>query len=95
MLLDAATSLNNRADDIVQAMKDEIGATEAWARFNVMLASNMLIEAASLTTQIKGEIIPSNRPGSMAMARIPNNRLPMPMFRMDSDVPEVEPVESK
>jgi acyl-CoA reductase-like NAD-dependent aldehyde dehydrogenase len=32
MLLDAATSLNNRADDIVQAMKDEIGATEAWAR---------------------------------------------------------------
>ncbi len=68
MLMDAATSLNNRADDIVQAMKDEIGATEAWARFNVMLASNMLIEAASLTTQIKGEIIPSNRPGSMAMA---------------------------
>ncbi|VVT14621.1 Salicylaldehyde dehydrogenase (Modular protein) [Hoeflea sp. EC-HK425] len=68
MLTDAATSLNNRADDIVQAMKDEIGATEAWARFNVMLASNMLIEAASLTTQIKGEIIPSNRPGSMAMA---------------------------
>jgi acyl-CoA reductase-like NAD-dependent aldehyde dehydrogenase len=68
MLLDAAASLNNRADDIVQAMKDEIGATEAWARFNVMLASNMLIEAASLTTQIKGEIIPSNRPGSMAMA---------------------------
>jgi acyl-CoA reductase-like NAD-dependent aldehyde dehydrogenase/ABC-type branched-subunit amino acid transport system ATPase component len=68
MLMDAATSLNNRADDIVQAMKDEIDATEAWARFNVMLASNMLIEAASLTTQIKGEIIPSNRPGSMAMA---------------------------
>ncbi|WP_394691834.1 aldehyde dehydrogenase [Hoeflea sp.] len=68
MLLDAATSLNNRADDIVQAMKDEIGATEAWARFNVMLASNMLIEAASLTTQIKGEIVPSNRPGSTAMA---------------------------
>lgn len=68
MLLDAATSLNNRADDIVLAMKEEIGATEGWARFNVMLASNMLIEAASLTTQIKGEIIPSNRPGSMAMA---------------------------
>ena len=68
MLLDAASSLNNRADDIVLAMKEEIGATEGWARFNVMLASNMLIEAASLTTQIKGEIIPSNRPGSMAMA---------------------------
>lgn len=68
MLLDAAASLNSRADDIVKAMGEEIGATEGWARFNVMLASNMLIEAASLTTQIKGEIIPSNRPGSMAMA---------------------------
>lgn len=67
-LLDAAGSLKARADDIVNAMKDEIGATEAWARFNVMLAADMLVEAASLTTQIKGEIIPTNRPGSTAMA---------------------------
>lgn len=49
-------------------MKEEIGATDAWAGFNVMLASDMLVEAASLTTQIKGEIIPSNRPGTTAMA---------------------------
>jgi acetolactate synthase-1/3 small subunit len=35
------------------------------------------------------------RSGSMAMARLPNNRLPMPMFRMDADVPEAAPVESK
>jgi len=68
ILLAAAASLTDRADDIVKAMGEEIGATEGWARFNVMLASNMLIEAASLTTQIKGEIVPSNRPGSMAMA---------------------------
>ncbi len=67
-LLAAADSLRARGDDIVAAMKDEIGATEAWARFNVMLAADMLVEAASLTTQIKGEIVPSNRPGSMAMA---------------------------
>ncbi len=50
------------------AMKDEIGATEGWARFNVMLAADMLVEAAALTTQIKGEIVPSNRPGSTAFA---------------------------
>jgi hypothetical protein len=31
----------------------------------------------------------------MAMARMPNNRLPMPMFRMDSDVPEIAAIESK
>jgi acyl-CoA reductase-like NAD-dependent aldehyde dehydrogenase len=68
MLLAAAENLKARGDDIVVAMKEEIGATEAWARFNVMLASDMLVEAAALTTQIKGEIIPSNRPGSTAMA---------------------------
>ncbi len=67
-LLAAAQNLLARGDDIVAAMKEEIGATEAWARFNVKLASDMLVEAASLTTQIKGEIIPSNRPGSTAMA---------------------------
>ena len=67
-LLAAADNLRARGDDIVAAMKDEIGATEGWARFNVMLAADMLVEAAALTTQIKGEIIPSNRPGSTAMA---------------------------
>lgn len=67
-LLAAAESLKARGDDIVRAMREEIGATEAWARFNIMLAADMLVEAASLTTQIKGEIIPSNRPGSTAMA---------------------------
>lgn len=67
-LLAAAQNLTARADDIVQAMKDEVGATEAWARFNCMLAADMLVEAAALTTQIKGEVIPSNRPGSTAMA---------------------------
>lgn len=67
-LLAAAENLTARADDIVAAMKEEIGATEAWARFNCMLAADMLVEAASLTTQIKGEVIPSNRPGSTAMA---------------------------
>ncbi len=68
ILLAAAESLKARADGIVLAMKEEIGATEAWARFNCMLAADMLVEAAALTTQIKGEIIPSNRPGSTAMA---------------------------
>ena len=67
-LLAASDNLKARADDIVAAMKAEIGATEGWARFNVMLAADMLVEAASLTTQIKGEVIPSNRPGTTAMA---------------------------
>ena len=69
ILLRAADALGARTDDIVAAMKDEVGATEAWARFNCMLAGEMLIEAAGLTTQIKGEIVPSNRPGTTAYAK--------------------------
>ena len=68
ILIRASEALQARADAFVEAMVAEIGATEGWARFNVMLAADMLLEAASLTTQINGEIIPSNRPGSLAMA---------------------------
>ncbi len=46
----------------------EIGATEGWARFNLMLAVSMVREAAALTTQIGGEVIPSDKPGCIAMA---------------------------
>jgi benzaldehyde dehydrogenase (NAD) len=39
-----------------------------WAAFNVHLAADGLREAAAMTTQIAGEIIPSDVPGSLAMA---------------------------
>ncbi|WP_029042104.1 aldehyde dehydrogenase [Cucumibacter marinus] len=67
-LLGAADALMAKADDFVAAMATEIGATAGWAMFNVGLAADMLREAAALTTQIKGEVIPSDRPGTMAMA---------------------------
>lgn len=68
ILLKAADLLESKGDQFVAAMGAEIGATAGWAMFNVMLASDMLREAAGLVTQINGEIIPSNRPGSLAMA---------------------------
>ncbi|PYE80619.1 aldehyde dehydrogenase [Pseudoroseicyclus aestuarii] len=68
LLLAAAEALAAKADAIVAAMKAEIGATEGWARFNCMLAGQMLVEAAGLTTQVKGEIVPSNRLGTTAYA---------------------------
>tara|TARA_R110002124_G_scaffold63350_5_gene172939 strand:+ start:58910 stop:60364 length:1455 start_codon:yes stop_codon:yes gene_type:complete len=68
LLLKAADLIEGRGDDFVSAMGAEVGATAGWAMFNVMLAADMLREAASLTTQIQGDIIPTNRPGSMAMA---------------------------
>ena len=39
-----------RAADFVDAMQGEIGATEGWARFNLMLAVGIVREAAALTT---------------------------------------------
>ncbi|MHA6718646.1 aldehyde dehydrogenase [Sphingomonas sp. RS6] len=68
MLNKAATALEAKADAFVDAMMNEIGATEGWARFNLMLAASMVREAASLTTQIGGEVIPSDKPGCIAMA---------------------------
>lgn len=68
LLLKAADLLEQRADAFVEAMAEEIGATEAWARFNVALAAGMFREAASLTTQITGEVIPFDRPGTFACA---------------------------
>jgi acyl-CoA reductase-like NAD-dependent aldehyde dehydrogenase len=71
-LLAASAALAAKGDAFVAAMREEIGATEAWARFNVKLAAGMLREAACLTTQIGGDVIPSDKPGCLAMAvRVP------------------------
>ena len=68
VLMKAAAALEARADKFIQAMMGEIGATEGWARFNLMLAASMVREAAAITTQISGEVIPSDKPGCLAMA---------------------------
>jgi len=68
ILAKAAERLEGQADAFVAAMREEIGATEGWARFNVMLAAGMIREAAAMTTQIAGEVIPSDKPGCLAMA---------------------------
>ena len=67
-LVQAAALLEARVEDFVAAMADETGATEGWARFNVALAANMLREAGAITTQVGGEVIPSDKPGLIAMA---------------------------
>ncbi|HEX8755734.1 MAG TPA: aldehyde dehydrogenase [Steroidobacteraceae bacterium] len=64
----AADALEARRDAFVKAMMDEIGATAGWAMFNLMLAAGMVREAAALTTRIAGEVIPSDKPGCLAMS---------------------------
>jgi acyl-CoA reductase-like NAD-dependent aldehyde dehydrogenase len=47
---------------------EETGGAGPWFHFNVSLAADMLREAASMTTQVTGETIPSNVPGCFAMS---------------------------
>lgn len=68
ILLTAADLVDTKVDEFSDLMLRETGATAPWAAFNVALAANMLREAASMTTQVSGEVIPANKPGSVAMA---------------------------
>lgn len=68
VLLQAADLLQARAEPLMEAMVAETGASQPWARFNARLAAGMLREAAGLTTQVKGEVIPGNKPGMFSMA---------------------------
>ena len=67
LLLKAADALEAKTPKFIEAVCAETGATGMWAGFNVMLAAGMVREAAALTTQIVGEVIPSDVPGSLAM----------------------------
>jgi benzaldehyde dehydrogenase (NAD) len=67
LLLKAADKLESKLPQFVEAVAGETGGTGMWAGFNVMLAAGMLREAAALTTQVSGEVIPSDIPGSLAM----------------------------
>ncbi|RBP81080.1 aldehyde dehydrogenase [Marinomonas rhizomae] len=67
LLLKAADLMEFYQDDFISCMVEETGSTPAWAGFNVMVAAGVLREAASLTSQIGGDIIPSNVPDNLAM----------------------------
>jgi benzaldehyde dehydrogenase (NAD) len=67
LLMKAAHELEARAEAFTAAVVAETGASAMWAGFNVHLAASMLQEAAAMTTQISGEVIPSDVPGSLAM----------------------------
>jgi vanillin dehydrogenase len=66
----------NKAADLLEAksaqfatlMLAETGCTMGWGHFNVHFGALLLREAAALTTQITGEVVPSDVPGMMAMA---------------------------
>src|SRR5690606_35816495 len=64
----AADMLESMSEEFVSAAIEEIGCTAPWAGFNVMFGAQILREAASMTTQLRGEVIPSDKPGCLAMS---------------------------
>ena len=68
LLLRAADFLVAHQRGFIECMIAETGATEGWAGFNVAFGASELREAAAMTTQIHGEIIPSDIPGNLATA---------------------------
>lgn len=67
LLLKAADMMEAHTADFASVMAGEVGASSGWAGFNVHLAAGILREAASLTTQIQGETIPTDKPGTLSM----------------------------
>lgn len=67
LLNKAADIMASKVGEFTRLMMEETGSTAPWAGFNVMLAANMLREAGAMTTQIAGEIIPSDKPDTLAM----------------------------
>lgn len=67
IMLKAADALEAKTPQFIEAMANEVGASELWSGFNVMLAANLFREAAGLATQIQGETIPTDKPGALSM----------------------------
>ncbi|WCR11072.1 aldehyde dehydrogenase [Paracoccus stylophorae] len=68
ILWKAAELLEARSEELVAIGIAETGATGGWLGFNVMFAAKVLREAASSTTFLTGEVIPSDKPGNLAMS---------------------------
>jgi len=68
ILMKAADAIGQRSQDLLSSMVGETGATPAWATFNAKLAVGILHEAAAMTTQVSGEVIPSDEAGCLAFS---------------------------
>ncbi|GHH34008.1 aldehyde dehydrogenase family protein [Lentzea cavernae] len=68
ILLRAADGLEARTPEVVALMAGEVGGVGGWAGFNVMLAANVLREAAAAVTQPVGEVLTTEVPGQLSLA---------------------------
>ncbi|MEV6711138.1 aldehyde dehydrogenase family protein [Lentzea sp. NPDC051208] len=68
ILLRAADGLEARTAEVVALMAAEVGGVGGWAGFNVVLAANVLREAAAAVTQPVGEVLTTDVPGQLSLA---------------------------
>lgn len=64
----AADLLEGRGEQVAEIMAREAGGTRPWALFNVMLAANILREAAAAITAPRGEVLSSQEQGALGLA---------------------------
>jgi acyl-CoA reductase-like NAD-dependent aldehyde dehydrogenase len=67
ILLKAADLLEEKIPEFCEIMAAEVGASALWATFNVRGSAALFREAAGLATQIQGETLPTDKPGTLSM----------------------------
>ncbi|WP_180736333.1 aldehyde dehydrogenase family protein [Paraburkholderia sp. PGU19] len=67
-LFRAAERLLESSEAIVAMMVRETGAAKSWASFNVKLGCDLLREAGAMTTQLTGDVIPTEKAGCLSIA---------------------------
>jgi acyl-CoA reductase-like NAD-dependent aldehyde dehydrogenase len=67
VMLKAADIMERRGPEFIETMMSEVGAAGLWAGFNVFLTAQLFREAAGLATQIQGETLPTDKPGTLSM----------------------------
>ncbi|MEV5568754.1 aldehyde dehydrogenase family protein [Spirillospora sp. NPDC052269] len=68
IFLRAADLLDGRAGEVIALMAAEVGGTTPWAGFNVMLAANILREAAAAITAPRGDVLTAQQEGVLGLA---------------------------
>lgn len=64
----AAEIFEERTDEAVALMAEEVGGVRNWSQFNVGLAADILRSAAAATTAPRGDVLSTNLPGKYSMA---------------------------
>lgn len=67
ILLKAADILEQKLPEFCEVMAAEVGASVLWAKFNVLGSAALFREAAGLATQMQGETIPTDKPGTLSL----------------------------